>query len=374
MSVQRPSCLGAPAAAPVGAPGAGDRRSRTDACPRPPRLRARAAAGRAPGERARAARGGVHERTCPTRACAARRAQGSRAGRRSDTQAGRDHRGQHKRPAGTMPPGVRRATRDMRTYRLERARIAPIQPCNRDKLAFNAAHRNTALCAPTVLGTRMRSVHPRRGDVASSCGSPLPTCALALGGVRWLERKDNSATRRHHAALAHPPVGCTHHLVFASHGSGSGGGRADLRRRPEPYTRELYETLLATTCPAPSSWSANVSPTGVERTRRAAARNDRARDGDRQSLLRPPPRPPGRGRRRLAAARTREPRNPTRDRLQPCLFRPPYGNNSPELVQRAKVLGLSTDKLGRTPQKTGSIPGATVSANVSSRREARARS
>ncbi len=30
--------------------------------------------------------------------------------------------------------------------------------------------------------------------------------------------------------------------------------------------------------------------------------------------------------------------------FDPCLFRPPYGNLTPELVQRAKVLGLSTVK------------------------------
>jgi peptidoglycan/xylan/chitin deacetylase (PgdA/CDA1 family) len=43
----------------------------------------------------------------------------------------------------------------------------------------------------------------------------------------------------------------------------------------------------------------------------------------------------------------------------PCLFRPPYGNLTPELVQRAKVLGLTTVKWDVDPEDWRH-PGANV--------------
>jgi peptidoglycan-N-acetylglucosamine deacetylase len=45
--------------------------------------------------------------------------------------------------------------------------------------------------------------------------------------------------------------------------------------------------------------------------------------------------------------------------FDPCLFRPPYGNLTPELVQRAKVLGLTTVKWDVDPEDWRH-PGASV--------------
>ena len=45
--------------------------------------------------------------------------------------------------------------------------------------------------------------------------------------------------------------------------------------------------------------------------------------------------------------------------FDPCLFRPPYGNLTPELVQRARVLGMTTVKWGVDPEDWRH-PGANV--------------
>jgi len=45
--------------------------------------------------------------------------------------------------------------------------------------------------------------------------------------------------------------------------------------------------------------------------------------------------------------------------FEPCLFRPPYGNVSPELIQRAKVLGMTTVKWDVDPADW-THPGAAV--------------
>jgi len=147
--------------------------------------------------------------------------------------------------------------------------------------------------------------------------------------------------------LAHPPVGCTRHLVFANHGPASGRMVAlSFDDGPSPYTEGLFKTLLRYHIPGTFFMIGErvselmESPGGARLLREMVSHGmeignhsynhprDLPSEGEGASL-------------QLELANREIERASGFD---PCLFRPPYGNITPELVQRAKVLGLTTVK------------------------------
>ncbi len=176
--------------------------------------------------------------------------------------------------------------------------------------------------------------------------SVLLACTLVLAACGGSGEKTIPAPTVARQALAHPPVGCTHHLVFANHGPAKGRMVAlSFDDGPSPYTRPLYETLLRYDVPATFFMIGERVAAASERGEAPLLRemiahgmeignhsynhpHDLPREGEGASL-------------QLELA-NREIERATG--FTPCLFRPPYGNQTPELVQRAKVLGLITTR------------------------------
>jgi peptidoglycan/xylan/chitin deacetylase (PgdA/CDA1 family) len=153
--------------------------------------------------------------------------------------------------------------------------------------------------------------------------------------------------------LAHPPVGCTRHLVFASHGPASGRMVAlSFDDGPSPYTEALYRTLLryhaAGTFFMIGERVAELmeSPGGAGLLREMV---DHGMEIGNHSYNHPRDLPEeGEGSSLQLELANREIERASG--FDPCLFRPPYGNLSPELEQRAKVLGLTTVKWDVDPE------------------------
>jgi peptidoglycan/xylan/chitin deacetylase (PgdA/CDA1 family) len=137
------------------------------------------------------------------------------------------------------------------------------------------------------------------------------------------------------------PIGCTHHLVFARNGSSTGRMVAlSFDDTPGPYTERIFRTLLryhdSATFFVIGNWIDGHAP-----LLRAMLEN--GMELGNHSYTHP---------RDLAteaegASHQLEMANAAIQRatgFRPCLFRPPYGVLTPNLVQRAKVAGLTTAK------------------------------
>jgi peptidoglycan/xylan/chitin deacetylase (PgdA/CDA1 family) len=153
--------------------------------------------------------------------------------------------------------------------------------------------------------------------------------------------------------LAHPPQGCTRHLVFASHGPASGRMVAlSFDDGPSPYTEGLFKTLLRYRVPGTffmigERVSALMESPGGARLLREMV--DHGMELGNHSYNHPRDLPDeGEGASLQLELTNREIERASG--FDPCLFRPPYGNLTPELVQRAKVLGLTTVKWDVDPE------------------------
>ena len=155
-------------------------------------------------------------------------------------------------------------------------------------------------------------------------------------------------------ALSHPPKGCTRHLVFASHGPASGRMVAlSFDDGPSPYTEGLFKTLLRDHVPGTffmigERVSALMESPGGARLLREMV--DHGMELGNHSYNHPRDLPDEGEGASLQLELTNREIERASGGFDPCLFRPPYGNLTPELVQRAKVLGLSTVKWDVDPE------------------------
>jgi peptidoglycan-N-acetylglucosamine deacetylase len=160
----------------------------------------------------------------------------------------------------------------------------------------------------------------------------VPLLMLAIGGCGAGD----------HSQAARPvPGGCTHHLVFARSGSANGGMIAlSFDDTPSPYTEGIYRTLLRYHANA-TFFVIGDRIDGHAPLLRAMVDNgmelgnhsythprDLATEGEGASL----------------ELQTANAAIQQASGVRPCLFRPPYGVLTPDLVQRAKVAGLTTAK------------------------------
>lgn len=153
--------------------------------------------------------------------------------------------------------------------------------------------------------------------------------------------------------LAHPPVGCTRHLVYASHGPSNGKMVAlSFDDGPSPYTERLFRTLLQYHV-AGTFFMIGERVAGLMEESHGARllreMIDHGMEIGNHSYNHPRDLPnEGEGSSLQLELANREIERASG--FTPCLFRPPYGNLSPELVQRAKVLGLTTVKWDVDPE------------------------
>lgn len=152
--------------------------------------------------------------------------------------------------------------------------------------------------------------------------------------------------------LAHPPAGCKAHLVYASHGPSQEKLVAlSFDDGPSPYTKPLFQTLARYHVPGTFFMIGERVAELMEIGGAALLRQmvDHGMELGNHSYNHPRDLPEeGEG-----ASLQLELANREIDRASgflPCLFRPPYGNLSPELVQRAKVLGMTTVKWDVDPE------------------------
>jgi peptidoglycan-N-acetylglucosamine deacetylase len=147
--------------------------------------------------------------------------------------------------------------------------------------------------------------------------------------------------------LAHPPVGCTHHLVFANHGPANGKLVAlSFDDGPSPYTERLFKTLLRYHVAGTFFLIGERVAELMEESHGAALLREMVDHGmevGNHSYNHPRDLPyEGEGASLQLELTSSEIGRASG--FEPCLFRPPYGSLTPELVQRAKVLGMTTVK------------------------------
>jgi peptidoglycan/xylan/chitin deacetylase (PgdA/CDA1 family) len=142
-------------------------------------------------------------------------------------------------------------------------------------------------------------------------------------------------------ALATAPVACTHHLVFARNGSSARRMVAlSFDDTPSKYTEEIVRTLLRYHAAATFFVIGNRIPGNAPLLREML---EHGMELGNHSYSHP---------RDMATEAQRASQQIERANaaieqatgLRPCLFRPPYGVLTPDLVQRARVLGLTTAK------------------------------
>jgi peptidoglycan/xylan/chitin deacetylase (PgdA/CDA1 family) len=153
--------------------------------------------------------------------------------------------------------------------------------------------------------------------------------------------------------LAQQPVGCTHHLVFASHGPANAKMVAlSFDDSPSPYTESLFKTLLRYHVAGTFFMiGERVAFLMEERpsTRLLREMMDHGMEIGNHSYNHPRELPEeGEGATLQLELTSREIERASG--FEPCLFRPPYGNLTPELVQRAKAIGLTTVKWDVDPE------------------------
>jgi peptidoglycan-N-acetylglucosamine deacetylase len=148
-------------------------------------------------------------------------------------------------------------------------------------------------------------------------------------------------------AVGSGPLGCTHRLVFARNGSANGRMVAlSFDDTPSPYTEGIFKTLLqyhvtGTFFVIGDQIDGNTSllhamvDDGMELGNHSYNHpRDLPNEGEGASL-------------QLELTNLEIERA---SGFEPCLFRPPYGNLTPELIQRAKVLGMTTVKWDVDPE------------------------
>jgi peptidoglycan/xylan/chitin deacetylase (PgdA/CDA1 family) len=175
--------------------------------------------------------------------------------------------------------------------------------------------------------------------------------ALAIAGCGGQGTVTNLPVRQ--KALAHPPVGCSHHLVYASHGP---AGRKIMALSfddgPSPYTERLFKTLVRYHVAGTFFMIGERVANLIEQTHGAGLLREMVDHGmeiGNHSYNHPRDLPEeGEGASLQLELTNREIERASG--FEPCLFRPPYGNLTPELVQRAKVLGLTTVKWDVDPE------------------------
>jgi peptidoglycan-N-acetylglucosamine deacetylase len=173
----------------------------------------------------------------------------------------------------------------------------------------------------------------------ASCLGLVPLVMLAIAGCGGGHAR--AARRGLGPPVPTRPVACTHHLVFARNGSSTGNMIAlSFDDTPSPYTEAIARTLLRYHATA-TFFVIGDRAAGQRRLLREMVEQgmelgnhsyshprDLATEGEGASL-------------QLEAANAAIQRATA---LRPCLFRPPYGVLTPDLVQRAKTLGLTTAK------------------------------
>ncbi|HEV2998123.1 MAG TPA: polysaccharide deacetylase family protein [Solirubrobacteraceae bacterium] len=165
--------------------------------------------------------------------------------------------------------------------------------------------------------------------------------ALGLGLLALLLALPGCGSAGSSAATADLPTGCTHHLVFAREGPAAGGRIAlSFDDTPSPYTEGIYQTLLrhhdratffviGNRIPGHEALLRAMLASGMELANHSYTHpRDLATQGEGASL-------------ELQADNAAVEQAAG---FRPCLFRPPYGVLTPELVQRAKLAGLTTAK------------------------------
>ncbi len=140
----------------------------------------------------------------------------------------------------------------------------------------------------------------------------------------------------------HPgPRGCTRHLVFAREGSAAGGMVAlSFDDSPGPNTEAIVKTLLSHHAKGTFFVIGNRIP-GHATLLRAMVGDGMELGNHSYSHPRDLAFEGAGATRELAAANAAITQA---SGFQPCLFRPPYGDLTPDLVQRAKEAGLTTTK------------------------------
>jgi peptidoglycan-N-acetylglucosamine deacetylase len=160
----------------------------------------------------------------------------------------------------------------------------------------------------------------------------------------------------------HPgPIGCTRHLVFAREGSANRAMVAlSFDDSPGPRTEAIVKTLLSHHAKATFFIIGNRVPGHVQLLR--AMVGDGMELGNHSYSH-----PRDLVRMAVGAFRELEMANSAirhATGFEPCLFRPPYGQLTPDLVQRAKEAGLTTAKWNVDPADWTHPGVATISERV----------
>ncbi len=182
--------------------------------------------------------------------------------------------------------------------------------------------------------------------------SLIVASSLAIAGCGGSSKVPSVKPVVNSVGMAHPPVGCTYHFVFANHGPSTGKMVAlSFDDGPSPYTRDLYETLLRYRVPGTFFMIGERVAELMELHGAGLLREmiDHGMEIGNHSYNHPRDLPEeGEGSSLQLELANREIERASG--FTPCLFRPPYGNISPELIQRAKVLGLTTVKWDVDPE------------------------
>lgn len=172
------------------------------------------------------------------------------------------------------------------------------------------------------------------GSLALSLGLTLIAAGCGAGGTRPL-------------AIHQGPQGCSRHLVFAREGSGANGTVAlSFDDSPGPNTEAIVRTLLGHG--AKATFFMIGKHVGAQATLVRAMAGDGMELGNHSYSHPRTLATEGAGASRelqLANAAIRQSSG-----FEPCLFRPPYGQLTPDLVQRAKEAGLTTAKWNVDPE------------------------
>jgi peptidoglycan-N-acetylglucosamine deacetylase len=180
--------------------------------------------------------------------------------------------------------------------------------------------------------------------VLAGCGSASGSSVLTSSGGSTPVRSGGPALVGNGGPA---PVGCTHHMVFVRGGSGAGRTIAlSFDDTPSPYTEAIFKTLLRYRV------RATFFVIGDRIGKHGPLLREMVADGmelGNHSYTHPrglATEGPGASR-ELALANAAIERA---SGFRPCLFRPPYGVLTPDLVQRAKEAGLTTAKWEVNPE------------------------
>jgi peptidoglycan/xylan/chitin deacetylase (PgdA/CDA1 family) len=222
----------------------------------------------------------------------------------------------------------------------EKGRQSPVRAQLVYPQALQSSPPHTVLPSPLVNRHRAAVGALAVGALAlAACGSSAPHPSGQGPGQR---------------ALARAPLGCTANLVYASHGPRTAKVAAiTFDDGPSQYTESLYKTLLrsraAGTFFVIGERVADLIEEGGASAQLLREMVAHGMELGNHSYDHPRELPAeGEGASLQLELANREIERASG--FDPCLFRPPYGNLSSELVQRAKVLGLTTVKWDVDPE------------------------